>query len=723
MSLSGTASGRVLPAHDRTPGLARLARRAAVGVGALAIVFHIAHGQLGLGAPALNTFTESTLYDAVVSAAALSCLVRGVLIRRERLAWLALGLGLSFNAAGEVYYTIAWGDSGTPPIPSVADLLYLLCYPAAYAGLVLLARARIERINASAWLDGMIAATTLAAVISSIAFAPILHSVSHASAIALATTMAYPVGDMVLLGIVACAFALSGWRPGRAWLLLGLGFGVWAVADTAYTYANATGTYTSGGVLDSLWLVAAYLVGCAAWQPVRRISPTWVKRRRLLAIPAAWALAALGVLIYAGLNDDGALGVWLAGTALLLVIVRGGWTFQENMRLLEASEQDAVTDALTGLGNRRLMQARLERALADGPASPPGVFVMFDLDGFKAYNDRFGHLAGDTLLAHLGARLREAVGEAGRVYRPGGDEFCVLFDSDLANVDVRTAAAVAALTAEGEGFSVTTSHGAVSLPLEAHTPTQALREADDRMYACKGLRRGSACQQTHDALLGLLRERQPQLHQHLCEVGRLAWEIGTRMGLNAEQLDELRRAAELHDIGKAAIPDAILHKPSALNDHEWTFMRRHTIIGERVLAAAPALAPVAVLVRSSHERWDGCGYPDGLAGSDIPLGARIVFVCDAFDAMTSERPYCPRRTPGEALTELRVHAGSQFDPEIVTLFEQTWQELSGAPTEPDGAVSNGPVSNGLAGNGLASPDSALALPAEPGSASALDGPG
>jgi|SRR5579884_579581 len=679
MSLLATAPGRVLQAHGRRHAIATVARRAAALLGALAIGFHLAHGQLGLGAPALDNFTENWLYDAIMCAAALSCLARGALVARERVPWLLLGLALSFNAAGEIYYTVTWGDSGTPPIPSVADLLYLLCYPAAYAGLGLLARARFERITTSAWLDGMIAGVTLAALISAIAFEPILHSVSHASAAALATTMAYPAGDIGLLGIVACAFALSRWRPGRVWLLLGVGFGAWAIADTAYTYANATGSYTPGGVLDSLWLVAAYLVGCAAWQPVRRASPTWAKRSRLLAIPAAWALAALGVLIYAGVDHVGVTGVWLAGLAMLLVIVRGGWTFHESLRLLESSEREAVTDALTGLGNRRQMQAKLEQALSEGRASRPSVFVMFDLDGFKAYNDRFGHLAGDTLLAHLGARLRDAVGGAGHAYRPGGDEFCVLFDGDLANLDARIAAAIAALTVDGEGFSVATSHGTVALPAEAHTPTQALRKADERMYARKDVRLGSTSQQTHDALLGLLRERQPQLHDHLREVGRLALGIGERLGLNDEQLDELRRAAELHDIGKAAIPDAILNKPGPLSDDEWTFMRRHTIVGERVLSTAPALAPAAALVRSSHERWDGRGYPDGLAGSDIPLGARIVFVCDAFDTMTSERTYAPRRTPEEAIAELRGNAGSQFDPEIVALFERTWRELDALP--------------------------------------------
>jgi two-component system cell cycle response regulator len=194
--------------------------------------------------------------------------------------------------------------------------------------------------------------------------------------------------------------------------------------------------------------------------------------------------------------------------------------------------------------------------------------------------------------------------------------------------------------------------------------------ADNRMYAQKGLRAGSAGRQAHDALLGLLRERQPELHRHLCEVGRLAVATGHRLGMTGEQLNELHRAAELHDIGKAAIPDAILEKAGPLTDEEQAFIRRHTIIGERILAAAPALTPIAAIVRSSHERWDGHGYPDGRSGPEIPLGARVVFVCDAFDAMTSDRRYTRSRSRDEAIAELRREAGSQFDPQVVDAFIQ-----------------------------------------------------
>ena len=151
-----------------------------------------------------------------------------------------------------------------------------------------------------------------------------------------------------------------------------------------------------------------------------------------------------------------------------------------------------------------------------------------------------------------------------------------------------------------------------------------------------------------------------------------------QLGLTGERVDEVARAAELHDIDKIAIPDSVLHKPGPLDDGEWALMRQHTIIGERILLAAPALKPVAALVRASHERWDGTGYPDRLAGEAIPLGARIVAVCDAYDAMTADRTYRAAMSASEAIAELRHCAGSQFDPAVVDAFAAT---LAAEPTD------------------------------------------
>jgi HD-GYP domain-containing protein (c-di-GMP phosphodiesterase class II) len=170
------------------------------------------------------------------------------------------------------------------------------------------------------------------------------------------------------------------------------------------------------------------------------------------------------------------------------------------------------------------------------------------------------------------------------------------------------------------------------------------------------------------ALLCALAERHPDLGEHSDGVATLAAAVARSLGLSAEEIARVRLAADLHDVGKLAIPDAILAKPGPLDDCEWTVMRNHTIIGERILSACPALADAGPLVRASHERWDGGGYPDGLAGRDIPIGARIVAVADAFDAIVTSRCYSPASTVADALDELQACAGTQFDPDVVRHF-------------------------------------------------------
>ena len=330
--------------------------------------------------------------------------------------------------------------------------------------------------------------------------------------------------------------------------------------------------------------------------------------------------------------------------------------------------EQAVTDSLTKLGNRRKLAADVEDRYSAASHARPLVLIVFDLDGFKSYNDTFGHLAGDALLARLGTKLAEAVHPHGTAYRLGGDEFCVL--SAIRSSELRSfiATAASALEERGENFAVGSSYGAVLVPHEATTLDYALQLADERMYARKKGRPSQAADQARDVLMRIMHAKQPSLEDHASEVAQLCVGVGRRLGMTAEQLDELLRAAELHDVGKVGIPDAILEKPTGLDPSEWAFMHQHTILGERILSAAPALRPVAVLVRSSHERWDGKGYPDGLAGNDISLGARVIAACDAYEAMTSNRIYRPRLSHEEACRELREQAGKQFDPEVVELL-------------------------------------------------------
>jgi len=312
------------------------------------------------------------------------------------------------------------------------------------------------------------------------------------------------------------------------------------------------------------------------------------------------------------------------------------------------------------------------------------VLGLFDLDGFKIYNDTFGHPAGDALLARLGARLEEVMSGRGTAYRMGGDEFCVLARVGRSGAEELLAAAREALSEQGEGFAIGASYGSVSIPTETTDPVQALHIADQRMYAGKSRRGDSAGRQTTDVLMRVLAERSPDLGEHLDDVTALCARVADVLGVPEDERGPLLQAAALHDIGKAAVPDAILTKPGPLNDEEWAFMRQHTLIGERIVSAAPALARAAELVRASHEHFDGTGYPDGLAGSQIPLAARIVAVCDAYDAMTASRPYRPTpMSPEGALAELQRSAGTQFDPAVVAAFVAALSEdprpAAGAP--------------------------------------------
>ena len=336
-------------------------------------------------------------------------------------------------------------------------------------------------------------------------------------------------------------------------------------------------------------------------------------------------------------------------------------------RAAEELTHQAMHDPLTGLANRRSLVADLERGIAEATSSRPLLLALFDLDGFKTYNDTFGHPAGDALLTRLARSLESALDDCSTAYRVGGDEFCVLSTAEDPHGLPRLAAE--ALAEQGEGFTVTASYGSVLLPVEASTATEALREADRRMYARKSSdSRSSAGRQSADVLLRILSERSPALGVHLDEVTALCDAVAERLGMPDADRSPLLQAASLHDVGKAAIPDEILNKPGPLNDEEWTFMRRHTLIGERILSAAPALSRAAKLVRWSHERFDGEGYPDRLTGRAIPLASRIIAVCDAYDAMVSERPYKPPAEPAAARAELRRCAGQQFDPEVVEVF-------------------------------------------------------
>ena len=341
-------------------------------------------------------------------------------------------------------------------------------------------------------------------------------------------------------------------------------------------------------------------------------------------------------------------------------------SLRDHAHLLESVRTQSLTDELTGLGNRRSLFLTLQRELGREDAASM-VFAIYDLNGFKRYNDTFGHPSGDALLVRLADRLAQAAGPFGHAFRLGGDEFCLLVPCEREAMQDVVASGLAALTDEGEGFRVGAELGSVVLPDEASDATNALRLADERLYAQKySLYQGGG--EAHEVLLRVLDERDPALREQMRVVTELATAIGGQLGLAGQSLDQLRLAAELHDIGKLAVPVSLLEKVGPLEEGEWELVRQHPVVGQRMLSGVASMREVGQIVRATHERWDGGGYVDGLAGTSIPLAARIIAVCDAYVAMTTDRPFRRALPALQAVAELRRCSGAQFDPQVVFAF-------------------------------------------------------
>jgi diguanylate cyclase (GGDEF)-like protein len=607
----------------------------------------------------LNDFVTRWVYQGLILMAAVLTGARAIAIAQDRLAWAVIALGLCSWSFAEIYFITVQPEE----YPSLADAAWLAFYPLLYAGMVLVLRRRERTIAGALWIDGATAGVTAAALGAAVLL-PLVLVTSEGTLSQIATNLAYPLGDVLLLSAVFGAFSLAGWRLERSWVVLGLGVLATAIADSIYLFQ--VDTYQEGVAIDPLWPASALLIATAAWIGERHGRGAHAEGRPLLAVPIACATIATGILLSDHWSPVNVLALALATMTMLLVIARLMLTFRENRRLFQLTKHESLTDSLTGLSNRRKLVLDLEARLADVHA-PPALLMIFDLDGFKGYNDSFGHPAGDALLARLGAKLAAVPGPNGAAYRLGGDEFCLIEPVQPGEAEQVIDRACAALTEHGEGFDVSSSFGAIVIPEDATDASNALRLADERLYAQKYARRTETDRTLH-ALLDALSEREPGIYLHADEVTALAVETGRMLGLRRDELDALVRASRLHDIGKLAVPDEILHKKGPLDEREWDFMRQHPLVGERILRSSPAFRSVAAIVRSTHEHWDGSGYPDGLEGEKIPLPARIIAVCEAYVAMTSERPYRSALTPELALAELERVAGTQFDPTVVRVL-------------------------------------------------------
>ena len=348
----------------------------------------------------------------------------------------------------------------------------------------------------------------------------------------------------------------------------------------------------------------------------------------------------------------------------------------------------ALTDPLTGLGNHRHFHERLQRELvASEDAEQQLSLCLVDVDDFKRINDQHGHPTGDRVLSQIASRLRQG----GEAFRLGGDEFAVLLPEQDEETALDTASSIVDRLREmklDHSEQITVSAGVATFPVQGGGRDELIRFADSALYwakehgkdrvrlyrpevielaELKKLAGGADRAARFRAAASLARAvdaRDVYTGSHSERVSDLAARIAQRMGLAGEQVELTRLAASLHDLGKLAVPEEILRKPGPLTDGERLVVERHPQIGYRMLESL-GVDPVAEWVLHHHERWDGAGYPDGLHGDDIPLGARIILVADAFDAMTNERVYRRKLSSGAALAELEDCAGTQFDPDVV----------------------------------------------------------
>jgi diguanylate cyclase (GGDEF)-like protein/putative nucleotidyltransferase with HDIG domain len=351
----------------------------------------------------------------------------------------------------------------------------------------------------------------------------------------------------------------------------------------------------------------------------------------------------------------------------------------------------ALTDPLTGLGNHRHFHERLDHDVteAEEKGTPMSVCIL-DIDNFKALNDSLGHPKGDLVLAQVAGRLRQD----GEAFRIGGDEFALLLpgrgEREALSIADGVIRRVGMLEA-APGLAVRLSAGVVTYPQLGLDRSEIVTVADRALYLAKEQGKGRVCAYHPDlanlprfAGLGEAPDRDARLRaaaslahavdardayvgRHSYVVAQLSARIAGLLGLDVEEIELVRLAGSLHDLGKLAIPEEILRKPGPLNESEQLVLRRHPQIGFRMLRSL-GVEPVSTWVLHHHERWDGRGYPHGLGGEDIPLGSRILFVADAYDAMTTDRIYQKHVAHEDAVAELERCAGTQFDPQVVAVF-------------------------------------------------------
>jgi diguanylate cyclase (GGDEF)-like protein len=648
----------------------------------------------------LSTFVANIVYLLpIIAAAALSVFAAGRSRGRIRLAWRLLAASNVSWLAGEVAWTLyTYLSTADPPVPSVADigfvLQYLTALPAVLIGL---------SVGVLAWTRGLLDALLVSAAAAAIGWQLIIGPlVTEPLTAAALTTFLYPVLDLSIASVVV-AVALAGRRPmPRSMIIAGLAFAVAAVTDLGYARATVLSNYSDSSWLNLGWQVEAVLLCLAAIVAVRQVDgdaqPREVDRDLAIlpALIAVLAVAAVAIFDKVRLGNLSDLTFAMSMLLFLGLLVRQFIAMRDRTRLTNQLRTAATTDVLTGLNNRRFFEEALgaESMLALHRQTPLSL-IMVDLDNFKDVNDSYGHSAGDFVLAQAANRIRQSVPVGDLVSRYGGEEFtCLLRSADhLVAVEVaervrRTISQTPlAIPDRADTVHLTASLGVATADRRHEAATidtdDLMKAADQALYQAKAGGRDQVV--SSDRLTSLKRDVDTEIpmalvwlsdqidgmlgtYEHTAAISRWCQTIGAHLGLDELGQRRAAMAGRLHDIGKLCIGRGLLTKPTALNAAEWEQMRRHPEEGARLVTELTGRPDLAPLVAAHHERYDGRGYPHGLAGQAIPIEARIITVCDAWAAMRVDRPYARARTELEAREELITGRGHQFDPVVVDAF-------------------------------------------------------
>jgi diguanylate cyclase (GGDEF)-like protein len=644
--------------------------------------------------------------------------------------WLLLSCANAVILASELYYLWWLLSAGTPPPPVYAPFQVMHLVAAALFLTLVLSMTKFQNATVTQrvrYLLDLVATVTVAYVaVLILVVDPLFRPLSGVMPIDRVAGAAYPIWGLLVVGgtlSMLLGFKVSRWRAWEKFVALSLviyslGIAAWPLWYVSFKTEGAT---LERGFLDLVLLLGHYLLTIATiyrvtgggqqWplRPTPLFQPT--PRGRLSYVVPALTLFSMPFFVYLAVRADAdplerTVFTVAASVLAAVTVSRTALVAVENGRLLHRS----VTDPLTGLFNHRFFHERLgvEIDVATRYGETLALLVM-DLDDFDIVNNLHGHPAGDDLLRRVATAIRSACRDSDPVCRIGGDEFAVI----LPGVPCSEALTVALRIREGlravESFDdrpVTLSAGIACVPTHSTEATELARLADGAAYWAKHHGKDQTLvydpdvvadlnsderirtleTQTHlgtvRALAAAVDARDADTQYHSRNVAAMATQVARALGLDEDRCALLETAGLMHDVGKIGVPDDILRKAGPLDADERATVHGHAELGERILTST-AMDAVLPWIRHHHERWDGEGYPDGLRAVTIPLEARILSVCDAWDAMTSDRPYRSALTKREAAAELAANMGTQFDPAVVEVFLRT----VGAAAPDDGAGS------------------------------------